>query len=493
MKLKNIIKSVILLTTSLLLSSCLNEWLTVNPKTEMTRDNLFKSEEGFKDALTGVYIQLKSKDGYGERLTMTTLEYLVSSWDVATNTTEQRLTQFLYTDQGVERVMALIFSHQYKVISSINSILGEIDEKRDLFKTEGLYELIKGECLGLRAFLHFDILRLFGPVPELANSDLVLPYVKTLSREPIMHISYNDYLAEILKDIKEASSLLEVCDPIKDYSLIELRNPGPNNSFNPSDTYFAVRHLRMNYYAVKSLWARVSLWRGDLNEAYTHSQSVIEAQDPNGSLKFKLGTSADMTNSNYSLPFEHIFALHEFSLLNRYNELFAAGVLKKGSSDATVRTQLYGNTGTDIREVYLWELITQQNQSKTYIIKKYIVPEGVPQFSNDFRHIPIMRVSEMYLIAIESAPTTAEAQIYWDKYRLSRNVPVIPLPNDRVALLDEIIKEYRREFFAEGQAFYNYKRVNAPKNKILWAPTSANVILNYVVPLPKTELINTSK
>ncbi len=60
-------------------------------------------------------------------------------------------------------------------------------------------------------------------------------------------------------------------------------------------------------------------------------------------------------------------------------------------------------------------------------------------------------------------------------------------------LKDEVMKEYRKEFYAEGQAFFNYKRMNLPKNKILYASTSASVVLNYVVPLPKTELINTNK
>ncbi len=75
---KKTYKFITVLFLSLTLTSCLNEWLTVNPKTDMTRDDMFSTESGFKDALSGVYIQLKNSAGYGQRLTYTTIEHLVT-------------------------------------------------------------------------------------------------------------------------------------------------------------------------------------------------------------------------------------------------------------------------------------------------------------------------------------------------------------------------------------------------------------------------------
>ena len=490
---KKIYKIVTVLFLSLTLTSCLNEWLTVNPKTDMTRDILFSTESGFKDALTGVYIQLKNSAGYGENLTMTTLEYLVSSWDVTTNTTQQRLTQFLYTDAGVEGVMSSIFSQHYSVIASINAILDQIDGKKDLFTTDKMYELVKGEALALRALCHLDVLRLFGPVPSVTNDDNILPYVKTLSREAVPHINYNAFKAELFKDLNDAEQLLKVADPVQSYSMFDLRRPGPTYTFNPVDTYFGFRHIRMNYYAVKALKARAYLWFGDNENAFANAKEVIDAKNPDGSTKFTLGTSADMTAGNLNLPSEQIFGIYEFSLLNKYNNMYANGTLKKGSAETTIKSQLYGNTGTDIRETYLWELITQANQAKTYIIKKYKVVDAPSNMTVDYRQIPLLRIAEMYLIAVEAAPSLGESQAYWSTFRTARNISVSTLPTDPAMLKDEVMKEYRKEFYAEGQAFYNYKRLNLPKNKILYASTSSSVVLNYVVPLPKTELINTNK
>lgn len=490
---KKIYKLFAVLFLSLSLTSCLNEWLTVNPKTDMTRDILFSTESGFKDALTGVYIQLKSTAGYGERLTMSTIEHLVTSWDVTSSSTEQRLSQFLYTDAGVEATMSAIFSQQYKVISSINAILDQIDANKDVFVTDKMYELIKGEALALRALCHFDILRLFGPVPTVTTEDNILPYVKTLSKEATPHINFNAFKAELLKDLNDAEQLLNTADPVKSYSMNDLRRPGPTYTFNPADTYFGFRHIRMNYYAVKALKARTYLWFGDNENAFANAKEVIDAKNPDGSTKFTLGTSADMTAGYLNLPSEHIFGIYEFSLLTKYNNMFANGTLKKGSAETTIKSQLYGNTGTDIRETYLWELITQANQAKTYVIKKYKVNDAPSNMTVDYRQIPLLRIAEMYLIAVEAAPTLAESQAYWSTFRIARNISVSTLPTDPLMLKDEVMKEYRKEFYAEGQSFFNYKRLNMPKTKILYASTSASVVLNYVVPLPKTELINTNK
>ena len=57
---RNIILSVFLFA----LMGC-NNWLDVNPRTEMKEDELLSSEDGYKSALTGVYIQLSLAPLYG--------------------------------------------------------------------------------------------------------------------------------------------------------------------------------------------------------------------------------------------------------------------------------------------------------------------------------------------------------------------------------------------------------------------------------------------
>ncbi|WP_346316142.1 RagB/SusD family nutrient uptake outer membrane protein [Chitinophaga sp. YIM B06452] len=465
-------------------TSC-KKWLTVQPKTQMPADVLFTTESGFQDALTGVYIQMKSASAYGQHMTFGTIERLTSSWDVTSNTTEQRLGLFNYSDEGVQGALSGIYGQEYKIISSINAILAEVDAKRDVFLSPGSYEMMKGECLALRAYCHLDLLRLFGPVPGNIPGGTVLPYVKKISKDPNQHLAYDQYQAELLNDLTEAAALLKEVDPFTKYSQADLSNPGGSSSpFRPDNNYSAWRFLRMNYYAVKALQARAYLWFQDNASAYACAKEVIDAKNPDGNAKFRLGLLSDMSGGNLNLSMEHVFGLYDFQLAAKYEAQFLSGNLKKGSAVTTVNNQLYGNTGTDIRETNLWSLITLANGSKCYIMKKYIASTESAQIA-PFQ-VPMLRVSEMYLVAAETAPA-GEGQQYWDAFRTARNISNAPLPADPVQLQRELVKEYRKEFFAEGQSFFAYKRINAPKASFLWAPSAATI--NYVVPLPLSEFV----
>ncbi len=466
------------------ITSC-KKFLDVKPKTELPQDVLFNTEEGFKDALTGVYIQMKTDNAYGAALTQTTIEQLISSWDVVNNSVEKNIGLFAYNDEAVEARMAGIYGQLYKNISSINAILGQIDIQKSVFKTPENFAMIKAECLGLRAYCHLDILRLFGPTPSNTAAGNMLPYVTILSKKPNPTISFDAYKTALLKDLTDAAALVKDIDPIKTYTIEQLGNPGgyiggvPSN-YNPSDTYFAYRYLRMNYYAIVALKARTNLYFGDDVAAYTNAKEVIDAQNTDGSPKFRLGISSDLTAGDYSFFNEQIFGLYDFEMNTKYAVRYTSGLLKKGTSATLINSNLFGNTGTDIRESSLWQLITLPNQAKCYVIKKYAGSASNIKWSQ----IPMLRVSEMYLIAAEVAPT-AEAQGYWNTFKAARNITSTILPTDTDLRKMEVLKEFRKEFYAEGQAFFAYKRVNAPKTWITFIPSAA--VVNYMPPIPKTE------
>ncbi|HTM97848.1 MAG TPA: RagB/SusD family nutrient uptake outer membrane protein [Pedobacter sp.] len=482
--------SLIILTLLFVLpfTSC-KKFLEVVPKTEMPQHVLFSTEGGFKDALTGAYIQMKSKSAYGEAMTQTTIEWLVSSWDVTANSTPQRIGLFNFADAGVEDSFSNIFEQEYRIISSVNAILAQIDAKKDIFTTPGMYETIKAEALGIRAYCHLDLLRLFGPIPTAPTNGNMLAYVTTLTNTPTTRIPFEAYKAALLKDLTDAEALLKDIDPITKYTLAELKSPSVTGNFNPTDTYLAFRYLRINYYAIKGLQARAYLWFGDKQKAYENAKLVIDAKNADSSPKFRLGTSADMTTQkDYVLTSEHLFGLYDFDMYNKYVVNYSgSGILKKGTAATTINTSLYGNTGTDIREANMWELLTLSNQAKVYVPKKYLPIEKPSGIGQDFKQIPMIRLSEMYLIVSETAPL-AEAQTYWATFRTARNITASILPADPAQQQFEVLKEIRKEFYAEGQAFFAYKRINAPKANFLFAPSAATV--NYLLPIPKSELVS---
>lgn len=463
-------------------SGC-QKWLDVQPRTEASRDDLLSTEVGYRDALTGVYLNMKKEDTYGKNLTFGYIEDMVSSWDTSPKTASDGFSHFDYGDAMVEEAIATIYRQQYATVARINSILDKIDAHKSAFVTPGSYEIVKGESLALRAYVHLDLLRLFGPHPDESSTEKILPYVKNLSNSAQSFVTVEEYRKALYEDLAHAASLLKDVDPILKYSNEELATPDAGDpELWIGNAYFTNRNLRMNYYAVKALEARTYLWFKDKEKAFLVAKEVIAAKNKDGSSKFVLGGSTDMSSSNFNLPKEHIFGLYDYQLAKKYKDNFTDGKLKKGENEVKVKNELYGNTGKDIRESHLWSQIELANKSMAYVIKKYRAAENF-SVPGPFQ-IPLLRLSELYFIAVECAPQ-AESKVYWDEFVSSRNTNENVYPSSTPLLYDALIKEYRKEFFAEGQAFYAYKRFNVGKSSFLWLPAGANIV--YRVPVPKAE------
>ena len=120
--------------------------------------------------------------------------------------------------------------------------------------------------------------------------------------------------------------------------------------------------------------------------------------------------------------------------------------------------------------------------------KKYNQPTSddntdIGELASQKQVIPLIRLSEMYLIAMESATSLSDVNFLYTEYMKARGVAANPLTEEQV--MTEIVREYRREFFAEGQMFYTYKRLGI-KN-MLWKTDREVGEQDYVAPLPATE------
>ena len=148
------------------LSSC-NDWLDVSPKQYIPADKMFESESGFKDILTGIYLRMGTTSLYAGDLTYAYLDEmagLYSDYPERNNSNVfNQSTVFDYDNLFLDKRNG-IYEAQYNVISNINNLLTGLETHRDVLTSPHYYEVIKGEALGLRAFLYFDLLRLYGPI-----------------------------------------------------------------------------------------------------------------------------------------------------------------------------------------------------------------------------------------------------------------------------------------------------------------------------------------
>ena len=103
--------------------------------TEKPTEQLFETQNGFRDALTGAYIEMMSDKSYGEYLTMSKIEYLVDFWDPEKGSGEEALTLHRYSDAQAVTMIDALYEQQYKVILAVNAILSmSIFGKRSLIR-----------------------------------------------------------------------------------------------------------------------------------------------------------------------------------------------------------------------------------------------------------------------------------------------------------------------------------------------------------------------
>ena len=485
----------ITLFATLSLASC-NDWLDVKPETQTDEKEMFESVSGFKNALTACYIKLNSKNLYGLRLTITDIEYMAQHWSYAKSNyrDEEELKDFKYENDYPKTLMSTIYGEMYNTIAQANIILQNILDHKEVITNEDMRAIVEAEALTIRAFCHMEILRLFGQMPQNATQQVSLPYAKTVSTVIIPYYSFNDFTNLILADLAAAETLYKDHDPLFRYSVQELDNFFDTKNYNVelADEFMGFRRFRFNYYAVKAIRARLYMYVGKKTEAYTAAKEIIDAVDKNGKKVLELAGAGDINNSNFALPSECILALSNYEIEDNIGELFKSDntSTKLYLTENQFNNDLFAGQSTAVNNrVQVWDRTPDNQGAIKPLLKKYNQPSSTTNTDMEVlatrkQVVPLIRLSEMYLIAIEAAPTLNEANAFYIPYMKARNVDASPLQQEQ--LMTEVIREYRREFFGEGQMFYTYKRLGI-KN-MLWKTDREVSEQDYVVPLPSTEL-----
>ena len=484
-----------------ILSSC-NDWLDVKSETEDKEEDLFANETGFKSALTGIYMALAERNAYGEKLTMSAIEELGCVWycdDYDQNPAYYYLHKHDYSNDYAKDVMKDVYHQLFFTITQTNVLLKNISEHSEAIDANRqLKAMIEGEAYAIRALCHFDVLRLFGQIPAHQGTvNVKLPYSFTTKINDLPdYYDYDRYVQLLNDDLQKALQLLKDSDPAIDYALNEL-NYVNGNLFD--DDYYYFRRTRLNYWAVKALKARIDLYVGNTTSANAEALEVINATTNGGEKVVTLNADADLNNGYYTLPGEHLFALSKYDLFSYSNSLLIGnGTAQVTPNRHLVLSQAMLNDlfmGSDIasnnRYLKLWNKTAMNNQGIIYpcLCKYYFNTAGTNPSIIYQALIPVIRLSEMYLIAMETATDVAQANsLYYDYMRDHKITPDNDYFKQLSQVKDEVLKEYRREFIGEGYMFYTYKRLFM--NDMPWRDTEDNITeSDYIIPLPDTEYV----
>jgi hypothetical protein len=468
MKLRNIF----LLMIPVLLSTSCNKFLDVKPKTQIDADQAFDDEQGFMDALTGVYLKMNTNELYGKELSFGLTDVLSKQHTRFVSTFHEyyEASLYHYTNAAIRAKTDGIWRGLYNALANDNNLIAHLNTTNQRMFRDVNYSIIRGEAYGLRAFLHFDLLRLFGPAPASAggNTAKAIPYMDQLTVNALPRLTVQDVITRILADCAIAAAALKTTDPVV---------PG---STTPTTTtgYLRDRPYKFNYYAVKALEARVYLYAGDKEKALAAAEEVINAS------AFNWVTNAQVNAGDHVFTTELIFTLFKSDMAGFADTYFstAAGTSLLTKTNDAEFLSIYETTA-DIRYTLLTQLDNTSNNLR--YSTKLVQPTGTS--STYLNKMPVIRLSEMYYIAAEaleeSNPTQSTA--YLNMVRTARNVLTNLSPSLTPAQLQqEIFKEYQKEFYCEGQLFYYYKRLNLPS--IAYTNVTADNTI-YVLPLPDDE------
>lgn len=481
---KKIIYTMIIACTTLF-ASC-DSWLEVKPYDQIAEGELQKSEEGYQKMLNGIYIDLNSDALYGQTLSVEMIEVMGGAYTIGTDNSVwgnyKDLSSYQYNTEYWRNRLDQTWNKAYALILNCNKILETIDGNKNLF-TDGSYYIIKGEALALRAMLHFDMLRLFGPVYSKDSDKKAIPYYTKQTNSPEPILTAQDVMEKITTDYEDALNYL-ANDPVKtEGTMMSSTEDGSSN-------FLRYRALRLNYYAVEALMARAYLYMGNKTEAFKYATDVIKTADQNifpfVDKNLVIGSPADPDRIFSS---EVLFALTNTSRGTIHKNFFDPSRLPNyvfRMDDSMMSNLVYGGAATTggYQDDYRYRACWMATGSNRYFYK---YSDMVANGSIQNTMIPMVRLGEMFLIAAESQSGDLKAGVqYVNALRRNRGVANL------TTLTPDLLKyEYIRELYGEGQLFFLYKRLNS--DIITSATSSKNPKasdLIFVVPLPDTETEN---
>lgn len=428
-----IFKYTLLILGLLSLQACSEDVLDQTPDHVISEKLVLNSVEKLDKLLTGTYNEV-SRGAYLGRVLYkraavkgTDFRFVQTTF----NPREYELIGYKYEESANNSGSCEDFWRQsFKAINNLNLIINNVEaaEGSDTAKRE-----ILGEALGLRGMVYFDLARTFAyPWIRAGASSQGLP-LKLTEEVVVERSTLGETYDQILLDLKTAHDLLA------------------ENTWEQGSTKYLTKT------GVKALMARVYLYKEDWENALKYAEEVIASR----------GEANLMGVDSYVFDDYNSESLFELSITSQ-NSLGSNGLgaqfdMKNGGQGDVIATQtfvnLLGAYENDPRAALLEE---DKEGTQQQFVKYNNRSDGGGLSAHN---IPVLRLSEMYLIAAEAAAHGAgggdtEAQNYLNTLIQNRttNLAAHEATETGDALLERIAQERRRELALEGHGVYDYIR-----------------------------------
>lgn len=425
------------IVASIFFTSCGNNWLDeAEPSVSVETSKAIQSLRDAEYALNGIYDIMRGHEYYGARMT-----YYgdVTGEDMLANGDTKRASRYYLFDFNKDNTPSSLWYQPYRVIRNVNNILDYVNQ----IPTESLnaaLKNVKGQALVLRAMAHFDLVKVFGSPYSLNNGASLGVPIEIEKHGPESKPSRNtvkQVYDQVILDLEDADKLLSTA-----------RNNG-----------------RINKFAAQQLLARAYLYTGQDQKALTTSSELIKAAE----------TAETTTKAKYTLWSNADYATvwaKDFSS----EAIFQLSIVKteSGPGKESVGYLLWRSGYNDIilSDDYMDLIVADKNDARHKIITKY-TSKGVDYYylnkypgntadgeNPEQADIPVLRLSEAYLIAAEAAVKLQDNTnaLKYINAIVSRANPAKVLSG--IVTLDQVMIERRKELVGEGHRLFDAMRNN---------------------------------
>ncbi|MBC8988201.1 RagB/SusD family nutrient uptake outer membrane protein [Pedobacter sp. N36a] len=452
---KNIIFTVFLFLM-VAVSSC--KKLSSLPSDAISTETLVNTSEGLTNALNGAYALFKDHIEFNGQVDMNNM-YLrqfyhltdFASDDIVCGqvTTDPFYYSFSLDHSPAQANSRYYWYISYKIITGVNTVIDAVEKSG---KNDESTNQLLGECYFLRAFCHFNLVRLFGkPYTVDPNSPGIILRTNLSDPSKKARSTVKEVYDSVLADAEKAAGLM-------------------------------TRSRGVQYASQEAAWsllARVNLYKEDNGKAIEYADKVINSG------KFTLATKDTYPKlfANATSASETIFCV-AFTVVDDYGKFgsIASMIYSDGNSgwgeeyaSSSLRAAMSAHP-EDVRWSYIVPskddagVVQKKNGIEMYYISKFSFQDNLPNLSS-----PIMfRIAEMYLIRAEAnakAGANAAALDDVDMIRKNRGLEaslynkVVPVGS---TALDVVLAEKRIEMAFEGHRSYDVFRNKRTLNKAYW-------------------------
>lgn len=414
--------------------SCNEDFIDLEPIDSLASNLAFQSLTDVEIGLLGAYSTLRATY---DREYVTLPDITADNATQPTENLGQEIFQHNWQYAANDGTIAAIWANNYILIERANVVLKEVE----IFASEdeAKADQIRGEALALRAIGHFDLMRYFSSRYSLTTdgSHLGVP-IKTESgviSTPPRNTAFEVY-EQIISDLTASKALLNGTDVGTKHRISEL--------------------------VVTGLLARVSLYRGEWQDAVNYAAEVIDAVPLSTQAQFQTMWTEDTEDEVLiSVPF-NVGETAIGAVLYQADALNVSGQDRLQWAPAADLLALY-DQANDVRYSSYFQVRPATNNTDI-VDNKYrgrVVGNVIANLElNDAK---MLRVAEMYLIRAEAnfnLNQGASAMADINDLRTARITGYVEESLTGAALEAAIQEERRKELAFEGHRWFDLKRLN---------------------------------